>query len=148
MAAGATVRPGAFEAFAAALRADASASLAGRTLRASLQWDAPATIGEIDCAAIDALQACGPFGNANPTPAFVFEGCRLATDASHFKLGSPHIKFDVAQDGARIGAVWFGAGELTSRLRRGVPCTVLAEPGIDAWRGRVPQLVVRDISLG
>jgi hypothetical protein len=25
---------------------------------------------------------------------------------------------------------------------------VLAEPGIDAWRGRVPQLVVRDISLG
>ena len=148
MAAGATVRPGAFEAFAAALRADASASLAGRSLRASLQWDAPATLGEIDCAAIDALQACGPFGNANPTPAFVFEGCRLATDASHFKLGSPHIKFDVAQDGARIGAVWFGAGELTSRLRRGVPCTVLAELGIDTWRGRVPQLVVRDISLG
>jgi|GEM_PF-1173945 len=148
MAAGATVRVGAFDAFAAALRADAAAALAGRSLKASLPWDAIAVIREIDCNAIDALQACGPFGQSNPTPAFLFQGCRLADDAGHMKPGSPHLRLAIAQDGARIDAVWFGAGDQATRLRRGVPCDVLAEANINEWNGRrTPQLVIRDISL-
>ncbi|MFZ9689268.1 MAG: single-stranded-DNA-specific exonuclease RecJ [Phycisphaerales bacterium] len=148
MAAGATVRAGAFEEFAAALRADAAAALAGRSLQASLQWDARASVRELDCASIDALQACGPFGQANPTPAFLFEGCRLASDARHMNPGKPHLRVDVAQDGARLGAVWFNSGELAERLRRGVPCSVLAEVSVNEWNGRrTPELVVRDISL-
>jgi len=148
MAAGATVRAGAFDAFAAALRADAAAALAGRSLNASLPWDAIASVREIDCNAIDALQACGPFGQSNPMPAFLFQGCRLAGDAAHTKLGSPHLRVPLAQDGARIDAVWFGAGDLATRLRRGVPCDVLAEATINEWNGRrTPQLMIRDISL-
>ena len=148
MAAGATVRAGAFDAFASALRADAAAALAGRSLKASLPWDAIAGIREIDCNAIDALQACGPFGQSNPTPVFLFHGCRLAADAGHMKPGSPHLRLAIAQDGARIDAVWFGAGDLATRLRRGVPCEVLAEANINEWNGRrTPQLVIRDISL-
>jgi single-stranded-DNA-specific exonuclease len=148
MAAGATVRAGAFEDFAAALRADAAAALAGRSLQASLQWDARASVHELDCASIDALQACGPFGQANPTPAFLFEGCRLASDARHMNPGKPHLRVDVLQDGARLGAVWFNAGELAGRLRRGVPCSVLAEVSVNEWDGRrTPQLVIRDVSL-
>ncbi len=148
MAAGATVRAGAFDAFAAALRADAAAALAGRSLKASLPWDAIASVGEVDCNAIDALQACGPFGQSNPTPVFLFHGCRLAADAGHMKPGSPHLRLAIAQDGARIDAVWFGAGDLATRLRRGVPCEVLAEANINEWNGRrTPQLVIRDISL-
>ncbi len=148
MAAGATVRAGAFDAFASALRADAAAALAGRSLKASLPWDAIASVGEVDCNAIDALQACGPFGQSNPTPVFLFHGCRLAADAGHMKPGSPHLRLAIAQDGARIDAVWFGAGDLATRLRRGVPCEVLAEANINAWNGRrTPQLVIRDISL-
>lgn len=148
MAAGATVRAGEFESFAAALRADASAALAGRSLAACLHWDALASVRELDCSAIDALHACGPFGQSNPVPAFLLEGCRLASDASHLKLGSPHLRFDVAQDGARIKAVWFGAGDLATRLKRGVPCSVLAEVSVNEWDGRrTPQLLVRDVSL-
>jgi single-stranded-DNA-specific exonuclease len=148
MAAGATVRAGAFDAFAAALRADAAAALAGRSLQASLMWDAIANIGEVDCNAIDALQACGPFGQSNPMPTFLFQGCRLASDAVHTKPGSPHLRVAVAQDGARIDAVWFGSGDLATRLRRGVPCDVLAEASINAWNGRrTPQLMIRDIRL-
>ena len=148
MAAGATVRAGAFDAFAAALRDDAASALAGRSLKASLPWDAIASVGEVDCNAIDALQACGPFGQSNPTPVFLFQGCRLAVDAGHMKPGSPHLRLAIAQDGARIDAVWFGAGDLATRLRRGVPCDVLAEANINAWNGRrTPQLVIRDISL-
>lgn len=148
MAAGATVRAGAFEAFAEALRDDAASALAGRSLKASLPWDAIASIGEIDCNAIDALQACGPFGQSNPMPAFLFQGCRLAADAGHMKPGSPHLRVPLAQDGARIDAVWFGSGDLATRLRRGVPCDVLAEASINAWNGRrAPQLVIRDIRL-
>jgi single-stranded-DNA-specific exonuclease len=148
MAAGATVRAGAFDAFAAALRDDAASALAGRSLKASLPWDAIACIREIDCNAIDALQACGPFGQSNPTPAFLFQGCRLAADAGHMKPGSPHLRLAIAQDGARIDAVWFRAGDLATRLRRGVPCEVLAEANINEWNGRrTPQLVIRDISL-
>ena len=148
MAAGATVRAGAFDAFAAALRADAAAALAGRSLKASLPWDAIASVGEVDCNAIDALQACGPFGQSNPTPVFLLQGCRLAADAGHMKPGSPHLRLAIAQDGARIDAVWFGAGDLATRLRRGVPCEVLAEANINEWNGRrTPQLVIRDISL-
>ncbi len=148
MAAGATVRAGAFDAFAAALRDDAASALAGRSLKASLPWDAIASVGEVDCNAIDALQAFGPFGQSNPTPVFLFQGCRLAADAGHLKPGSPHLRLAIAQDGARIDAVWFGAGDLATRLRRGVPCDVLAEANINAWNGRrTPQLVIRDISL-
>ncbi len=148
MAAGATVRAGAFDAFASALRADAAAALAGRSLKASLPWDAIASIGEIDCNGIDALQSCGPFGQANPTPVFLFQGCRLASDAAHMKPGSPHLRLAVAQDGARVDAVWFGSGDLATRLRRGVPCDVLAEVGVNAWNGRrTPQLLIRDVSL-
>lgn len=148
MAAGATVRAGAFDAFAAALRDDAASALAGRSLKPSLPWDAIASVGEVDCNAIDALQACGPFGQANPMPAFLFQGCRLAADAGHMKPGSPHLRVPIAQDGARIDAVWFGAGDLATRLRRGVPCDVLAEANINAWNGRrTPQLVIRDIRL-
>ncbi len=148
MAAGATVRAGAFDAFAAALRDDAASALAGRSLRPSLPWDAIASVGEVDCNAIDALQACGPFGQANPMPAFLFQGCRLASDAAHMKPGSPHLRLAVAQDGARVDAVWFGSGDLATRLRRGVSCDVLAEVGVNAWNGRrTPQLVIRDIKL-
>jgi single-stranded-DNA-specific exonuclease len=148
MAAGATVRAGAFDAFAAALRDDAASALAGRSLKPSLPWDAIASVGEVDCNAIDALQACGPFGQANPMPAFLFQGCRFAADAGHMKPGSPHLRVPIAQDGARIDAVWFGAGDLATRLRRGVPCDVLAEANINAWNGRrTPQLVIRDIKL-
>ena len=113
-----------------------------------MPWDAIASIGEIDCNGIDALQSCGPFGQANPTPVFLFQGCRLASDAAHMKPGSPHLRLAVAQDGARVDAVWFGSGDLATRLRRGVPCDVLAEVGVNAWNGRrTPQLLIRDVSL-
>lgn len=156
MAAGASVRPGAFDAFACALRESASAALAGRTLEPIMEWDLQANLSDMSLTEIDALQACGPFGSGNPQPAFLFRNCRLAEDARHMKLGSPHAILALSQLSqlsqashgvAPMKGIWFGAGELVGRLRRGVACSVLAAASINEWNGRrTAELQVLDLS--
>ncbi len=148
MAAGGLTFPGHFEAFAEALRQEASAALAGQSLKAVLEHDGFCTAAELNLPELTALAECGPFGAGSPAPTFVLRGCRLASDANHMKPGSPHLRFDLTQDGARVACVWFGAGGVATRLRRGIPCDVLGQPTINEYNGRrTPQVLVQDVRL-
>ncbi|OWA37861.1 single-stranded-DNA-specific exonuclease RecJ [Saccharibacillus sp. O16] len=102
---------------------------------------------DITIPVIEELDRMAPFGMGNPTPQLVFRGVRLQRVMTMGKTNT-HLKLVIEQEGCTVEAVAFGKGALAEYLSEGDRLDLLAEPGINEWRGsRKPQLMVRDLAL-
>lgn len=87
------------------------------------------------------LETLNPYGAGNPQPAFVSRHCQIYSPRI---LGEKHLKFDVEQDGFRVGCIAFGMADRFDQLDERID--LLYRPGINQWRGKESiQLQVVDI---
>lgn len=104
-------------------------------------------LSDVTIPVIEELDRMAPFGMSNPTPQLVLRGLKLQRIMTMGKTNT-HLKLVVEQEGCTVEAVAFGKGALAEYLSEGDRLDLLAEPGINEWRGsRKPQLMVRDLSL-
>ncbi|NGZ73690.1 single-stranded-DNA-specific exonuclease RecJ [Saccharibacillus alkalitolerans] len=112
-----------------------------------IEAETECALADVPIPVIEELERMAPFGMNNPTPQFVFRGVKLQRAMTMGKTNT-HLKLIVEQDGFVLEAVAFGKGALAEYLSEGDRLDLLAEPGINEWRGsRKPQLMVRDLAL-
>jgi single-stranded-DNA-specific exonuclease len=109
MAAGLELKPGRFEAFAAAFNDIARQLLEGRDLRPVQRIDAWLSLNEVDEAMLDGLDRLRPFGVGNTTPVWASSGVRLA--APPRVVGKGHLKMLLAAGGRQYDAIAWGMAD-------------------------------------
>jgi single-stranded-DNA-specific exonuclease len=106
MAAGLELKPGRFDAFAAAFNASARRLLAGRDLRPVQRIDAWLALDEVDEAMLAGLDRMRPFGVGNAMPVWAARGVRLAGPPR--AVGKGHLKMLLASGGRQYDAIAWG----------------------------------------
>ncbi|GGN97463.1 single-stranded-DNA-specific exonuclease RecJ [Saccharibacillus kuerlensis] len=135
------------EDFEQGLNAHASIVLKPEHLVPMIEAETECSLSEVPISVIEELERMAPFGMSNPTPQLVFRNVKLQRVLTMGKTNT-HLKLVVEQDGCAVEAVAFGKGALAEYLQEGDRLDLLAEPGINEWRGsRKPQLMVRDLAL-
>lgn len=93
---------------------------------------------------VENIKRLEPFGQSNEKPAVAVLGGVVKSYRFVGKVGQPHLKFVIGQNGKKIDAVAFYYKE-THALIPG-RADFLCEPGIDSMSNR-PQLIVRDMTF-
>ncbi|WP_172193976.1 single-stranded-DNA-specific exonuclease RecJ [Saccharibacillus qingshengii] len=146
-AAGMSLSIGQIGDFETGLNAYAANLLKPEHLIPVIEAETECSLADLPIAVIEELDRMAPFGMSNPTPQLVLRNVKLQRVMTMGKTRN-HLKLVVEQDGCTVEAVVFGKGALAEYLSEGDRLDLLAEPGINEWRGsRKPQLMVRDLAL-
>jgi single-stranded-DNA-specific exonuclease len=104
-AAGLEIRPDRIAEFREAFNARARSVLGPEDLTAEIDIDLELSLGEADQSLYDLLRHFGPFGIRNPAPVFAARGVRVS--GSPRVVGDGHLKWELSQGDARLGAIGF-----------------------------------------
>jgi single-stranded-DNA-specific exonuclease len=134
-AAGLEVRTDRIEAFREAFNAHARAVLTPDDLVAEVDIDLEVTLPEANQELYDLLEHFAPFGLGNPAPVIAARGVRLASAPR--VVGDAHLKLDLTDGGARLGAIGFRMGELQGELGgAGARVDAAFQLQENTWNGR------------
>lgn len=141
MAAGLSIVEENLESFSTAFEQAAVNRLAAEDLVPVAYHDGEVSLSSFNLPLLRELETLNPYGAGNPQPAFVSRNCRVYSPRI---LADKHLKFDLEQDGCRIGCIAFGQADRFDQLDGGID--LLYRPGINQWRGKESvQLQVVDI---
>lgn len=118
-------------------------------LRPSLRIDAVAAPEDVSLAAVDALEAIGPFGAENPEPKILLSGTELV-DVRKLGSSGQHFRLGVASQGTRSQAVAFRQDRVISAVDLPRPVDLVVELQRNEFNGReeaqavVAALIERD----
>jgi single-stranded-DNA-specific exonuclease len=91
------------------------------------------------------LTAFNPTGLGNPTPTFLTKRVELV-EARTVGAGEKHLKFKLKQNEQIFGAIFFGGGEIYSKISPNIQVDVVYAVEDNTWNGSTNlQLRVRDI---
>ena len=143
-AAGLSLAPESFDAFASAFGDHADAVLDDDDLRSTLVVDAVVDGRELTLDLCEELRQLTPFGLGNPGVTLLASECKLS------ELGAvgegKHLRLAVTANGARSGAIAFGQGSRLDTYRRPGSYDVAFKLDANQWNGMVaPQLIVKRI---
>jgi len=135
-AAGLEIRPERIDAFRMDLNEHARSVLTPEDLVPEVELDVEVRLPEVNAELFGLLRHFGPFGVGNPTP--VFYARRVGVVGYPRIVGDGHLKLDLVQGGARLGAIGFGMADRlhTVNLARG-PIDVAFQLQENRWNGRV-----------
>lgn len=144
-AAGLEIRPDRLEAFRQAFNERAHSVLRPDDLVAEIGVDLEIPLRQANEELYQLLRHFGPFGVGNPTPVFLSRGVGVAGYPR--VVGEGHLKLELVQDGAELGAIGF---RMADRLReldmtRGT-FDVAFQLQEDRWNGRM-QLQARLVDV-
>ena len=131
MAAGLSIVEGNLEAFISTFEQETANRLTAEDLVPVSYHDGEVPLSSFTLPLLRELETLNPYGAGNPQPAFVSRNCR--TYSSRI-LADKHLKFDVEQDGFRVGCIAFGQAEHFDQLNGEID--LLYRPGINQWRGQ------------
>lgn len=140
MAAGLSLHIDKVDEFKRAFEAVADELLTDELLNAVLYTDGELPVGCLTTHFVDQLNACGPWGQGFPNPAFDNEF--LVVDQRILKEKHLKLKLEDPRDGTWVNAIQFSAPllEVPDRVR------VVYELDINAWKDRRdPQLLIRHL---
>jgi single-stranded-DNA-specific exonuclease len=100
-------------------------------LMPKISHDGECRLADLNMLQVAELETLNPFGAGNPQPAFYSNGCRALSPKV---LAGKHLKFDVEQDGRRVGCIAFGMAERFDELAGEVD--LLFRPGVNSWRNQ------------
>ena len=104
---------------------------------AELLIDAETTLGLLTREAVVQLESLAPFGAGNVRPMLCATGVSLVEPAQRMGGGGRHLSMVLDQQGARMRAVAFGAGDWLEELNAAEgPLAVAFQPVINQFRGR------------
>lgn len=145
-AAGVTMETVKIPSFADALESFASARLSAEDFLPRVVADLEASISDATLQSAQAIAALEPFGEANPQPAFLMRGLKLA--ANNPTRNPAHSRVMLESGGRHITAMAFGLGEALSATRIGTALDLICELEEDVFNGNVRlKSVVRDFRL-
>ena len=130
MAAGLSISEENLNDFAKAFEQAARSQLSAEDLLPVLSHDGEVELSMFSLPLLRELETLNPYGAGNPQPAFVSRNCRVYSPRI---LADKHLKFDVEQNGFRIGCIAFGQAEHFDQLNGEID--LLYRPGINQWRG-------------
>ncbi len=135
-AAGLEIRPERIDEFREAFNARARAELNAEDLVPEVEVDLDIRLPEANQELYRYLRHFGPFGAGNPAPVFAVRGVSVAGYPR--VVGDGHLKLQLAQDGARLGAIGFRMAEWLKHVdvNRG-PIDVAFQLHEDRWGDRV-----------
>jgi single-stranded-DNA-specific exonuclease len=102
----------------------------------AIKIDAEVRLSDLTVKSIRDLERLGPFGMGNARP--VLSSCRvdLAEPPRKMGEGERHLSLNVRQQGARLRAVAFGAGDWADEIAAaGGPISICFAPQINTYRG-------------
>ncbi|MCF6264941.1 MAG: single-stranded-DNA-specific exonuclease RecJ [Desulfuromusa sp.] len=141
MAAGLAIKEENLEDFIADFEQVAADRLRSEELLPVLSHDGEVTISNFTLPLLRELETLNPFGAGNPQPTFISRDCQIYLPRI---LADKHLKFDVEQQGSRVGCIAFGQAKKIDQLDGKVD--LLYRPGINQWRGKESiQLQVMDM---
>jgi len=130
----------------------AAACLTPDDLVRTITLDGEAESSELSLESVSELNRLAPFGRGNPPPLFVIRGLQVGEvktvgNDSHLAmrlLPRPLL----ASPTPSVGAIWFRAGHLASRVPVGARVDVCCRPRPDEWNGNLRvRLYVEDMAL-
>jgi single-stranded-DNA-specific exonuclease len=130
MAAGLSIVEENLNDFAKAFELAARSQLSAEDLLPVLSHDGEVKLSMFNLSLLRELENLNPYGAGNPQPVFVSRNCRTYSPRI---LADKHLKFDVEQDGFRVGCIAFGQAEHFDALNGEID--LLYRPGINQWRG-------------
>ena len=143
-AAGFTARTENLPGLAERLQALAADELGGQVLAPSLDIDMALSLGQIDGALIDALDALEPTGHGNTPPLFVAHGVQVV-EARAVGAGGVHLKLTLSDGAAVWDSIAFRRGRLAGQLPERLDIVYHLEA--NEWGGqRRLQLNIQDFS--
>jgi single-stranded-DNA-specific exonuclease len=131
MAAGLTIAEKNLADFTDRFEQVARQSLSREDLLPSVPHDGEVELAVLTLRQVQELESLDPFGMGNPQPAFVSRNCRVLSSRV---LAEKHLKFEVEQNGCRLGCIAFGMAERFEQLVGSVD--LLFRPGVNHWRGQ------------
>lgn len=118
-----------------AMRAYASAALAGRDLAPLVRVDADIDLADIGWELLSDIDRLAPFGEGNPRPVFAARGATVA-GAAQMGADGKHLRLTLASSTGRTQkAVGFGFGHLAPTLKLGARVDVAFELAVNEWNG-------------
>ena len=144
-AAGMEIRPERIEAFRADFNARAREALTPEDLAPEVEIDLELPLHRADEELYRLLRHFGPFGVGNPSPVLAARGVRVA--GSPRVVGDGHLKLELSQEGARLGAIGFRMADRLKEIDRARGAIDVAfQLQENHWNGRV-ELQARLIDL-
>lgn len=135
LAAGVTMRPEAFDAFAADFDAYLREHFDAETFEPVAWYEEDVSLSELTVDAVDALQALGPFGEGNPEPVFRLTRAE-ASGVRQIGREGAHLSLTVEQGGGALRAVGFGFGARAAEFGGARRWTLLCTPQRSDFRGQ------------
>ncbi len=136
-AAGLQVADDKIEAFREAFVAAVDARLPQSLRRAQITIDGETSLAGLTLHTVEQLEKLAPFGEGNRRPVLCASGVTLAAPARTMGQSGKHLQLQLAQHGATIRGVAFGAAEWLPHLPApGQPFHVAFRPKINEFRGR------------
>ena len=109
--------------------------LSGTALLPRLKIDAVVDLPILDERTVRAIQALGPFGQANPKPVLATEWLELVEEPRCVGSSGQHLQLSLRDGGAVMRGIAFGAADKNEALREHRRCRVAFEPVINEFRG-------------
>jgi single-stranded-DNA-specific exonuclease len=110
----------------------AETQLAGVDLRPRLDIDAEVSLSDLAGEMFQAIQQLAPFGQGNPSPAFLSRHVQVV-DSRTMGTNGEHLRLKIKQDDTVWDGVAFGMGEHLAEMTR--PIDIVYSVEIDHWGG-------------
>lgn len=135
-AAGLTIQPNEIDAFRTAFCEHVAAERASGDCTPELWIDGETPLGVLSLDVVNQLEQLAPFGHGNPRPLLCAHRVHVDGEPKRLGGGGRHLSVTIAQQGARLRAMAFGAGDRFDEFTSGEPYSVAFRPVINEFRGR------------
>lgn len=138
MAAGLAMQSTSLEAFTDALMLHANEHIAPHMLTPEIRIDTPASIGELETGAVQAILRLGPFGRGNAKPVLMLKDARITRPPRCIGSEAKHLEICVRQASCpnrELRLVGWSLGRFCEDLASGMHLDVVMKPKLNTWRG-------------
>lgn len=146
MAAGLTLSAERFEELSSLLNKYALLNIPANTYIPRKSFDTELSFADIDLAFIESVERLAPFGEGNPTPAFVVRNARLTEMRIVGKTGE-HLNGKAVSAKRTMPWVSFYRAREFNKLLSADAVDMLYSPTVNEWNGKQIQLQVRDFAV-
>jgi single-stranded-DNA-specific exonuclease len=147
MAAGFSIQTENIEKFTEAINEYAKDLLTGELLDRKLKVDLEIGFDKINYDLVNKLKEFEPVGLGNPTPTFAAKGAELV-EAKTVGREAKHLKLKVKQDGQVFDSIYFGGGEMYSKLASGSKMDFVFQVEENVWNSHTSlQLKIKDLNV-
>lgn len=147
MAAGFSIKTENIEIFTKKINDFAAKNLTDEMLQRKLKIDCEISFNLINSDLMKEISLFGPTGTGNPEPVFMSRRVELLDTRAVGRDGK-HLKLKVKQGGYILDSIYFGGGEIYSKLAPGSKLNLVYSPERNVWMGNESiQLKIKDVEI-